>query len=153
MMITLTLQVLEVFILAGIGFLMFKTGKITLEGNKTLGNIPTYLSACSHHPWLYNWPFFRDNKGVPNIGGLWGRACPLRNLVFTACLVRCTDREVRVKSESVCTIAAAFPALSLRHVPLVARYLCELVFHLQELHVSPIRSSFSSASSCTRSPR
>ena len=50
MMITLTLQVLEVFILAGIGFLMFKTGKITLEGNKTLGNIPTYLSACSHHP-------------------------------------------------------------------------------------------------------
>ncbi len=147
-MITLTLQVLEVFILAGIGFLMSKTGKIMYEGN-----IPTYLSACSHHPWLYNWPFSRDNKGVPNIGGLRGRACPLRNLGFTACLVRCTDREVRVKSDFVCKIAAAFPALRLRHVPLVARYLCELVLHLQELRVSPIRSSSSSASSCTRSPR
>lgn len=31
--------------------------------------------------------------------------------------------------------------------------LCELVLHLQELRVSPIRSSSSSASSCTRSPR
>ena len=57
------------------------------------------------------------------------------------------------KSEFVCKIAAAFPALRLRHVPLVARYLCELVFHLQELRVSPIRSSSSSASSCTRSLR
>ena len=58
-----------------------------------------------------------------------------------------------VKSDFVCKIAAAFPALRLRHVPLVARYLCELVFHLQELRVSPIRSSFFSASSCTRSLR
>ena len=37
-------QVFIMFILSGIGYLMFRTGKITLEGNKCLGNILIYLS-------------------------------------------------------------------------------------------------------------
>lgn len=37
-------QVLVMFILAGIGYLMFRRGKITLEGNRTIGNILIYLS-------------------------------------------------------------------------------------------------------------
>lgn len=40
----LVLQVLSMFILAGIGAAMFRAGKITLEGNRTIGNILIYLS-------------------------------------------------------------------------------------------------------------
>ena len=36
-------QILQMFLLAGIGFVLFKTGKITREGSKTLGNILIYL--------------------------------------------------------------------------------------------------------------
>ena len=39
MIIILIKQILQMFLLAGIGFLLFKGGKITLEGSKTLGNI------------------------------------------------------------------------------------------------------------------
>ncbi|MBR5642034.1 MAG: AEC family transporter [Firmicutes bacterium] len=39
MIIILMKQILQMFLLAGIGFLLFKGGKITLEGSKTLGNI------------------------------------------------------------------------------------------------------------------
>ena len=39
MIIILVKQILQMFLLAGIGFLLFKGGKITLEGSKTLGNI------------------------------------------------------------------------------------------------------------------
>ncbi len=41
---TLALQVLVMFMLAGVGYLMFRGGKITLEGNRTIGNILIYLS-------------------------------------------------------------------------------------------------------------
>lgn len=37
-------QVLMMFLLAGVGFIMFRTGKITSEGSKSLGNILIYLS-------------------------------------------------------------------------------------------------------------
>ena len=37
-------QVLIMFLLAGIGFIMFRTGKLSLEGSKSLGNILIYLS-------------------------------------------------------------------------------------------------------------
>ncbi len=37
-------QILQMFLLGGLGFLLFRTGKITAEGSKTLGNILIYLS-------------------------------------------------------------------------------------------------------------
>ncbi len=37
-------QVIIMFILAGIGFIMFRTGKLSLEGSKSLGNILIFLS-------------------------------------------------------------------------------------------------------------
>ncbi|MGN0071211.1 MAG: AEC family transporter [Atopobiaceae bacterium] len=40
----LALQVLVMFLLVGIGYAMFRAGKITMEGNKVIGNILIYLS-------------------------------------------------------------------------------------------------------------
>ena len=37
-------QILQMFILAGLGYWLFRIGKITLEGSKTLGNILIYLA-------------------------------------------------------------------------------------------------------------
>ena len=37
-------QVLTMFLLSGVGFVLVRTGKITLEGGKTIGNILIYLS-------------------------------------------------------------------------------------------------------------
>lgn len=44
MITTLLLQVITMFLLSGIGYLMFRTGKISMEGSRSLGNILIYLS-------------------------------------------------------------------------------------------------------------
>ena len=41
---TLALQIVVMFMLVGVGFAMFRAGKITMEGNRTIGNILVYLS-------------------------------------------------------------------------------------------------------------
>jgi predicted permease len=41
---TLALQIVVMFMLVGVGFVMFRAGKITMEGNRTIGNILVYLS-------------------------------------------------------------------------------------------------------------
>lgn len=43
-MITILWQILTMVLLAAVGYLMFKGGKITAEGSKSLGNILIYLS-------------------------------------------------------------------------------------------------------------
>lgn len=42
--LTLLWQVVIMFLLAGVGYAMFKTGKITIEGSKSLANILIFLS-------------------------------------------------------------------------------------------------------------
>ena len=42
--IMLIQQVLIMFLLAGVGYICFRTGKITMEGSKNIGNILIYLS-------------------------------------------------------------------------------------------------------------
>ena len=37
-------QILQMFLLAGLGYALFKTGKITREGSASLGNILIYLA-------------------------------------------------------------------------------------------------------------
>ena len=41
---TLALRIVVMFMLVGVGFAMFRAGKITMEGNRTIGNILVYLS-------------------------------------------------------------------------------------------------------------
>ena len=44
MALILAKQILEMFLLAGIGFLLYRSGKISQEGSKALGNILIYAS-------------------------------------------------------------------------------------------------------------
>lgn len=44
MILILVKQILQMFLLAGIGYLLFKGGKISLEGSKTIGNILIFAS-------------------------------------------------------------------------------------------------------------
>ena len=44
MVLVLAKQILEMFLLAGVGYLLFKAGKISGEGSRTLGNILIYVS-------------------------------------------------------------------------------------------------------------
>ena len=44
MVLTLAKQVLIMFLLSGIGFLMFRTKKISMDGSKSIGNILIFLS-------------------------------------------------------------------------------------------------------------
>lgn len=44
MFLILIRQILQMFLLAGIGFLLFRCGKITREGSRTIGNILIYVS-------------------------------------------------------------------------------------------------------------
>ena len=44
MIYTLIWQVLMMLLLSLVGYLMFRSGKITMEGSKSLGNILIYLS-------------------------------------------------------------------------------------------------------------
>ena len=44
MILILVKQILQMFLLAGFGFLLFKGGKISLEGSKTIGNILIFAS-------------------------------------------------------------------------------------------------------------
>ena len=47
MIIILVKQIIQMFLLAGIGYLLFKGGKISLEGSKTIGNILIFASLPS----------------------------------------------------------------------------------------------------------
>ena len=44
MILTLAKQVLIMFLLSGVGYIMFRTKKISMEGSKSIGNILIYLS-------------------------------------------------------------------------------------------------------------
>ena len=44
MVLVLAKQILEMFLLAGVGYLLFKAGKISGDGSRTLGNILIYVS-------------------------------------------------------------------------------------------------------------
>ena len=44
MTLILIRQILQMFLLAAVGFLLFRSGKISLEGSKTIGNILIYAS-------------------------------------------------------------------------------------------------------------
>ena len=44
MAMILARQILQMFLLAAIGYALFKTGKISREGSKALGNILIYLA-------------------------------------------------------------------------------------------------------------
>ena len=66
-------QMVQMFLLAGVGFLLYKSGKISQEGSKTLGNILIYASLPAV---IING--FRVERTAEHISGiLWSAAAAL----------------------------------------------------------------------------
>ena len=73
MILILVKQILQMFLLAGIGYLLFKGGKISLEGSKTIGNILIYGSLPAV---IING--FRIERTAEHVSGLlWSAAAAL----------------------------------------------------------------------------
>ena len=70
MILILVKQILQMFLLAGIGFLLFRGGKISLEGSKTIGNILIFASL----PAVIVNSFLIDRTAEHVSGLLWSAA-------------------------------------------------------------------------------
>ncbi len=72
-------QILQMFLLAGIGFLLFRCGKITREGSRTIGNILIYVSL----PAVIINGFLVERTAEHVSGLLWSAAASLVLLLMS----------------------------------------------------------------------
>lgn len=79
MYIILIRQILQMFILAGVGFLLFRCGKISREGSRTIGNILIYVSL----PAVIINGFLVERTREHIYGFLWSAAAALALLVLS----------------------------------------------------------------------
>ena len=119
---TLALQILVMFMLVGVGFAMFRAGKITMEGNRTIGNILVYLSLpCVIVKGLM---VERTAESVLALGlsALMG---------FTALLVSALVARLVLRDDAIGNFAATFSNPSFFGIPLVVSILGqEPVFYM-----------------------
>lgn len=115
-------QVLVMFLLSAVGYVMFRTGKITLEGNKSIGNILIYLSLpCV----IING--FRVERSMENMHAL-AMSALLAALALGISLV--LSRFV-FHENPVSTFASTFPNPGFFGVPLIVEVLGkESVFYV-----------------------
>ena len=119
---TLALQILVMFMLVGVGFAMFRAGKITMEGNRTIGNILVYLSLpCVIVKGLM---VERTAESVLALGlsALMG---------FAALLVSALVARLVLRDDAIGNFAATFSNPSFFGIPLVVSILVqEPVFYM-----------------------
>ena len=82
MILILVKQILQMFLLAGIGYLLFKGGKISLEGSKTIGNILIYGSLPAV---IING--FRIERTAEHVSGLLWSAAAALTIVLLSILI------------------------------------------------------------------
>ena len=80
----LALQVLVMFLLVGIGYAMFRAGKITMEGNRVIGNILIYLSL----PAVILKSLMVERTAAHTEALVWGTAIAFLLLVLAAVVAR-----------------------------------------------------------------
>ncbi len=110
MILILVKQILQMFLLAGIGFLLFKGGKISLEGSKTIGNILIYASLPAV---IING--FLVERTPEHISGLLWSALGALALMFTSILVS----HFAFRRDPVASFATAFSNPGFFGVPLI----------------------------------
>ena len=89
MILILVKQILQMFLLAGIGYLLFKGGKISLEGSKTIGNILIYGSLPAV---IING--FRIERTAEHVSGLlWSAAAALTIVLLSILISRLIFRK------------------------------------------------------------
>lgn len=115
-------QVIVMFLLSAIGWLMFKGGKITLEGNRSIGNILIYLSLpCVI---IRGFEVERTAESLSALG--------LSALLAAATLgISLLVSRLSFKENAVASFAATFPNPGFFGVPLIVEVLGrESVFYI-----------------------
>ena len=110
MILILSKQILQMFLLAGIGFLLFRTKKISPEGSKTLGNILIYASL----PAVIVNGFLVERTPEHITGILWSIAGALVLLLISVLVSHFVFR-----NDAIGAFAAAFSNPGFFGIPLV----------------------------------
>ncbi len=103
-------QILQMFLLAGIGFLLFRSGKITPEGSRTIGNILIYVSL----PAVIVNGFLVERTAEHITGFLWSAAGALVLLLVSVLVSHLVFRK-----DDIGAFAAAFSNPGFFGIPLV----------------------------------
>ena len=103
-------QILQMFLLAAMGFILFKAKKITLEGSKTLGNILIYLAL----PAVIIQGFLVERTPERVTGLLLSAAVAAAVLILSAVIARLFFRR-----DAIAAFAGAFSNPGFFGVPLI----------------------------------
>ena len=110
MILILVKQILQMFLLAGYGFWLFKSGKISLEGSKTIGNILIFASL----PAVIINGFLIERTPEHVKGLLWSAATALV-LVFLSILIS----HFVFRKDGVAAFATSFSNPGFFGIPLI----------------------------------
>ena len=110
MILILVKQIFQMFLLAGIGFLLFKSGKISLEGSRTIGNILIWVSL----PAVIINGFLIERTPEHVSGMLWSAAGALLILLLSVLVSHLVFRK-----DAIAAFAAAFSNPGFFGIPLV----------------------------------
>ena len=110
MILILVKQILQMFLLAGIGFLLFQGGKISLEGSKTIGNILIYASL----PAVIINGFLVDRTAEHVSGLLWSAAGALALIAVSIAVAQIVFRK-----DPIGAFATAFSNPGFFGIPLI----------------------------------
>ena len=105
MILILVKQILQMFLLAGIGYLLFKGGKISLEGSKTIGNILIYGSL----------PAVIINGFAEHVSGLLWSAAAALTIVLLSILIS----HFVFRKDGVAAFATSFANPGFFGIPLI----------------------------------
>ncbi|MBQ1580133.1 MAG: AEC family transporter [Firmicutes bacterium] len=103
-------QILQMFLLAGIGYLLFKGGKISLEGSKTIGNILIYGSLPAV---IING--FRIERTAEHVSGLLWSAAAALTIVLLSILIS----HFVFRKDGVAAFATSFANPGFFGIPLI----------------------------------
>ena len=116
MFLILIRQILQMFLLAGVGFLLFRCGKITREGSRTIGNILSYVSLPAV---IING--FLVERTAEHVYGLLGSAA----VSFVLLLVSVLVSHLVFRKDAVGAFASSFSNPGFFGIPLVIAALGE----------------------------
>ena len=116
MFLILIRQILQMFLLAGVGFLLFRCGKITREGSRTIGNILIYVSLPAV---IING--FLVERTAEHVYGLLGSAA----VSFVLLLVSVLVSHLVFRKDAVGAFASSFSNPGFFGIPLVIAALGE----------------------------
>ena len=116
MVLTLAKQVVIMFILSGVGYLMFRTKKISAEGSKSIGNILIYLSL----PCVII-RGFQVERTPETLQGLGLRAL-LAAVILAVCIL---IPRIIYKKDPIAAFAAGFSNPGFFGIPLIVSSLAD----------------------------